>query len=104
MKATKQEGCKDQEAREGQGRRADSQDLLSFGSCRSSAVDYIEEISPESLRKMQDEQEVTSEASWNATGGKEEDGWRLEPEGETETLETRVFFERGGRRPRGPEW
>ena len=24
----------------------------------------------------------------SATGGKEEDGWRLEPEGETETQET----------------
>ena len=44
---------------------------------------------------MQDEQEVTSEASWNATRGKE-DGWRLEPEGETETPETKVLVERSG--------
>ena len=47
---------------------ADLQDLLSlslsFESCRSSAVDYIGELSPESLRKMQDDQEATSEASW----------------------------------------
>ena len=43
---------------------------------------------------MQDEQEVTSEASWNATRGKEEDGWRLEPEEETETPETKVLVQR----------
>ena len=55
-------------------------------------MDYIEEMNPESLRKMQHEQEATSEASWNATGGKEEDGWRLEPEGETETPETIVCW------------
>ena len=53
-----------------------------FESCRSSA---------ESPRKMQDEQEV-SETSWNATKEKEEDGWRLEPEGETETLKTKVLW------------
>ena len=79
----KQEGCKDLECREGQGRRRTS--------CRSCAVDYTEEISPESPRKMHDEQGATSEASWNATGGKEEDGWRLEPEVETETPETKVL-------------
>ena len=44
----------------------------------------------------QDEQEVTSEASWNATRGKEGDGRRLEPEGETETPETKVLVERSG--------
>ena len=37
---------------------------------------------------MQDEQEATSEASGDVKGSKEEDGWRLEPEGETETPET----------------
>ena len=41
---------------------------------------------------MQDEQEVTREASWNATGEQEEDGWRLEPEGETGTTETKVLW------------
>ena len=45
---------------------------------------------------MQDEQEVTSEASWNARRGKEEDGWRLEPEGEKETPETKVLVEQSG--------
>ena len=55
---------------------ADLQDLFSLESCRSSAVDFFEEFSPESPRKMQDEQEVTSD-------GREEDGWRLDPEGET---------------------
>ena len=74
-------------------KEADLQDLLSFESCRSSAVEYIEEISTESPRKMQDEQEVTSEAPWSATGGKEEDGWRLEPEGETDTPETNVLWD-----------
>ena len=31
----------------------DTQDLLSFESCRSSVVDYTEEVSLESPRKMQ---------------------------------------------------
>ena len=34
-------------------KEADLQDLLSAESCRSSAVDYVEEISRESPRKMQ---------------------------------------------------
>ena len=46
---------------------ADLQELLSCESCRSSAVNYIDEISRVS-EKMQDEQEATSEASWNAKG------------------------------------
>ena len=71
---------------------AGSQDLLSFESCRSSAVDHVGEMSLESPRKMQDEQEVMSETSGNATRGRGEDAWRLEPEGETETLETKVFW------------
>ena len=65
-------------------------------------VDHVEEKSLESPRKMQDEQEVMSETSGSATRGREVFAWRLEPEGETETLETTVFFERGGRRPRIP--
>ena len=43
MKEMKQEGCKDREAR----------DFVSFVSCRSSAVAYTEEMSPESPGKMQ---------------------------------------------------
>ena len=39
---------------------------------------------------MQDEQEVMSETSGNATSGREEDAWRLELEGESETLKTKV--------------
>ena len=39
---------------------------------------------------MQDEQEVMSETSGNAPRGREVDAWRLEPEGETETLEINV--------------
>ena len=60
-------------------KEADSQDLLSFESCRSSVVDHVEEMSLESPRKMQEEQEVMSETSGNATSGREEDEWRLEP-------------------------
>ena len=51
-------------------KEADLQDLLTMESCRSPAVDYFEEIRPEAPTKIQDEQEVTSEASWNATGEK----------------------------------
>ena len=67
-----------------------SQDLLSFQSCRSSAVNHVEETSLESPRKIQDAQVVTSETAGKATRGTGEDAWRLEPEGETETLETKV--------------
>ena len=38
-------------------KETDTQDLISFESCRSSVVNYVEEISPESPRKVQDEQE-----------------------------------------------
>ena len=71
-------------------KEADPQDLLSFESCRSSAVDHVEEMSLESPRMMQDVQEVTGEIAGNATRGRGEDAWRPEPEGETETLETKV--------------
>ena len=46
-------------------------------------MDHVEEMSLESPRKMQDEREVMSETSGNATRGRGEDTWRLEPEGET---------------------
>ena len=42
----------------------DTQDILSFESCRSSAVDDMEEVSSEFSRKMQDKEESTPEASW----------------------------------------
>ena len=76
-------------------KEADSQDFLSFESCRSSAVDHVEEMSLDSPREMQDEQEVMNETSGSATRGRREDAWRLEPEGETETPETIVFFGTG---------
>ena len=38
-------------------------------------MDHVEEMSLESLRKMQDEQEVMSETPGNATRGREEDAW-----------------------------
>ena len=56
---------------------ADSQDLFSFESCRSSAVDHVEEMSLESPRKMQEEQEVMRENSGDATRGRGHDAWRL---------------------------
>ena len=72
---------------------ADTQDTLSFESCRSSVVGDMVEVSSESSRKMQDKEETTPEASWTAvTDRKEKDGWRLEPEGETETPEVIVMW------------
>ena len=57
-------------------------------------------MSLESPRKMQDVQEVMDKTAGKATRGRGEDACRLEPEGETESLETKGFFlERGGRRP-----
>ena len=81
MKEMKQEGCEDGSSR-GTNKEADLQDFLFFESCRPSAVDFVEEISPESPREMQDQQEVTSETSWNATRGKDVDEWRLEKVGD----------------------
>ena len=71
-------------------KEADSHDLLSFQSCRSSAVDHVEEMSLESPRKIQDVQVVMSETAGRATRGRGDDAWRLETQGETETLETKV--------------
>ena len=67
MKEMKQEGCRD-----------------------LAAVDHVEEMSLESPRKRQDVQDVMGETAGNATRGRGEDAWGLEPEGETETPETRV--------------
>ena len=53
-------------------------------------MDHVEEMGPESPRKIQDVQVAMSETSGNATRVRGEDGRRLEPEGETETLETKV--------------
>ena len=66
------------------------QDLLSFESCRSSAVDDVEEISLESSGQRQNVQVVMSEIAGKERRENGEDAWRLEPEGETETLETRM--------------
>ena len=44
-------------------KEADSQDLLSFQSCRSSSVDHVEEMSLESPRKILDVQVVMSETA-----------------------------------------
>ena len=71
----------------------DVQDLLSLESCRSSVVDDMEEVSSGSSKKMQDKEETTPEASWAAvTGRQDKEGWRLEPEGETERPEVTVLW------------
>ena len=81
----------------------DTQELLSFESCRSSVVDDMEEVSLESSRKMQDKEETTLEASWAAVPGrKEKEGWRLEPKGRNGDASSHSFAERGGRRPCEP--
>ena len=72
----------------------DLQNLLSYESCSSSTVDHVEEMSLEYPRKRQDGQEVMDDSAVKATRGRGEDAWRLEPEGETEMLETRVVSDR----------
>ena len=52
-------------------KEVDSQNLLSCKSCRSSAVDHVEEMSLESPRKRQDVHEVMGETAGNATNQKE---------------------------------
>ena len=69
---------------------ADSQELLSIQSCRSSTVDHVEEISLESSRTRQGAQVVMSEIAGKEMRERGEYAWRLEPEEETETLETKV--------------
>ena len=66
------------------------QDLLSFESCRSSAVDDVENISLESSGQRQNVQVVMSEIAGRERTESGEDAWRREPEGETETLETKL--------------
>ena len=85
-------------------KEADSQDLLSFQSCRSSAVDHVEEMSLQSPRMIQVVQVVIGETAGKATRGRGADAWRLEPEGETETSETKVVSDGSGRRPLGLQW
>ena len=64
----------------------------------------MEEVSTESSRKMQDKEETTPEASWAAVTGREEkEGWRLEPEGETETLEVIVLWNEAEGVPVNPD-
>ena len=53
-------------------------------------MDHVEEMGLESPRKIQDVQVVMSETAGKATRGSGIDAWRLEPEGETVTLETKV--------------
>ena len=82
MKGMKQEDCRALETLEEQGRDPDLQHPTSSESCRSSMVDYDEEMTREPPRKRP----VWPE--WEETRGREEDAWRLEPEGETEVQET----------------
>ena len=72
---------------------ADTLDVISFESCRSSVVGDTGEVSSESSRRMQDNEETSSEASWTTvTKGKEKDVWRLELEGESEKSEVTVLW------------
>ena len=68
----------------------DLQHPFSSESCRSSTVDHDEEMTLESPKKRQEVQEVMEETEWKEARGREEDAWRLEPEGETEMPEIRV--------------
>ena len=54
-------------------------------SCRSSMVDYDEEMAMEPPRERPEWPE------WEEARGGEEDAWRLEPEGKTEVPETVIF-------------
>ena len=90
MREMKQEGCRDLEIREGQGRGLHLQHPFSYEWCRSSTVDHDEEMTLESPRKRQEVQEVLKETEWKEARGREEETWRLEPEGETEVPETGV--------------
>ena len=75
----------------------DTQDFLSFESCRSSVVDDMEEVSSKSSMKMQDKEETAPEASWAAvTGRKEKEEWRLDgvpvnPDGEGHREQAQVI-------------
>ena len=61
---------------------SDAQDNMSVNPCSLSMACDLEEVRPKLSRKMQDKEETTSEASGTAvTQGKEEELWRLEPEG-----------------------
>ena len=75
-------------------KEADTQDLLSFESCRSSAVDYIDEMSLDSPRKMQDEQECDE--------GKRRRRVEAGTRRGNGDAGNHSFMDRGGRRPQIP--
>ena len=68
----------------------DLQYSFSSESCRSSTVDHVEEMTLESPKKRQELQEVLEKTEWKEMRGRDEDAWRLEPEGEAEMPVTRV--------------
>ena len=68
----------------------DLQHPTSFGSCRSSIEDHDEEMTLEPPRKRHEVQEVMKGTEWKEARGREEETWRLEPEGETEVPETGI--------------
>ena len=61
----------------------DVQHPTSSESCRSSMVDHDEEMTLEPPRKRHEVQEVMKETEWKVARGREEEAWRLEPEGKT---------------------
>ena len=81
---------------------ADSRDLLSVESCRSSAVDHVEEMSLESPRKIQDVQVVMSETAGEANDRKRRRCVETGTKRGNRDDGNQSCSERGGRRPRGP--
>ena len=77
------------------------QDLLSFESCRSSAVDDVEKISLESSGQT----ERASGDEWDCREGKERKRRRCVETGTRRRngdVGNQIGFARGGRRQRGP--
>ena len=72
----------------------DLQHPTSSESCRSSMVDHDEEMTLESPRRRQ-VQEVMKETQWKEARGREEEAWRLEPEGEAEVSEIGIVVDEG---------
>ena len=63
-------------------------------SCRSTKVAQDEEMTLEPPRKRHEVQEETKETEWKEARGREQEAWRLEPEGETEVPETSIVADK----------
>ena len=83
-------------------KEADSQDLLSVESCRSSAVDHVGEMSLVSPRKIQDVQVVMSETVGKATIEERRRCVEAGTRRGNGDAGNQSCFQRAGRRPHGP--